>query len=164
MNLYTLMSRIQAAALHATYTSAWDRGRVYNHSTMFIKCVCKIYICIYIYIYRYVCIYVYIYIYTSVWPLGEYEAAFLVLRRKDRNEGHTKASPCIPLVVENYISCRVADPWIGFWVSAYPRDTFTSLASSPSHSSSFYYSLSLLLTSSHVDFSIPSYLCLFFRS
>lgn len=125
-------------------------------------CVRSIYV--YTYIYRYVCIYVYIYIYTSVWPLGEYEAAFLVLRRKDRDEGHTKASPCIPLVVENYISCRVADPWIGFWVSAYPRDMFTSLASSPSHSSSFYYSLSLLLTSSHVDFSIPSYLRLFFRS
>lgn len=125
-------------------------------------CVRSIYV--YTYIYRYVCIYVYIYIYTSVWPLGEYEAAFLVLRRKDRDEGHTKASPWIPLVVENYISCRVADPWIGFWVSAYPRDMFTSLASSPSHSSSFYYSLSLLLTSSHVDFSIPSYLRLFFRS
>lgn len=71
MNLYTLTSRIQAAALHATYTSAWDRGRVYNHSTMFIKCVCKIYICIYIYIYIDMYVYMCIYIYTPVYGRWE---------------------------------------------------------------------------------------------
>lgn len=82
--------------------------------------------------------------YTSVWPLGEYEAAFIVLRRKDQDEGHTKASPCIPLVVENYIVSR---GWSLDWLLGVclPRDTFTSLASSPSHSSFFYYSYSMRL-------------------
>lgn len=64
----------------------------------------------------------YTYIYTIVWPLGEYEAAFLVLRRKDQDEGHTKASPCIPLVVENYIVSR---GWSLDWLLGvcFPRET-----------------------------------------
>lgn len=67
-------------------------------------------------------LYIHIYMYTIVWPLGEYEAAFLVLRRKDQDEGHTKASPCIPLVVENYIVSR---GWALDWLLGvcFPRET-----------------------------------------